>query len=126
MNKKGDKERLDKEQQELDKKKKTTTKLTEKKSLGGTLLIIGSAEIIFPVPIFGKSWKTVRMSAYFDIGSVFSSFNTLNYGDFRYSVGIGAIWMSPIGGMSFSFGHPINSTDRDKIDTMQFSLGAKF
>ena len=77
----------------------------------------------------------MRASVFFDIGqisgiplanSTLSSNLEPGYQDFRYSVGVGLAWNSPIGPLKFSYGWPLNDKPRDKIQHFQFQVGSVF
>ena len=44
----------------------------------------------------------------------------------RYSAGLAAAWISPLGPLKFSYGQPINEQNNDKIQKFQFQLGTTF
>ncbi len=65
-----------------------------------------------------KGDKSVRVSVFFDAGQIcgiplITGANDNNveagYQDFRYSVGVGLAWNSPIGPLKFSYGYPLNA-----------------
>lgn len=51
---------------------------------------------------------------------------TPDLGELRYSVGIGATWLSGFGPITFSISKPINASDLDEQESFQFSLGNTF
>jgi outer membrane protein insertion porin family len=89
---------------------------------GGSLKTVGSAELIFPVPLIRES-KSVRLSAFFDAGNVFASTSDFAVGDLRYSTGVAAQWLSPLGPLAFSLGAALNAKDGDEKEAFQFSIG---
>jgi outer membrane protein insertion porin family len=44
----------------------------------------------------------------------------------RYSTGISAMWLSPIGALSFSVAKPLNTKSTDQTQAFQFSIGTTF
>lgn len=92
---------------------------------GGHLKVVGNAEVILPVP-FTKNAKSVRTSAFFDIGNVYGDDENFDGGSLRYSTGVAALWLSPIGILSFSLAQPLNTKEGDQIQRFQFSIGATF
>ncbi len=46
--------------------------------------------------------------------------------NWRFSVGIGLSWQSPLGPMQISYGYPINNKENDKIQNFQFQIGTGF
>ena len=93
--------------------------------LGGAFKTIGTAELIFPPP-FTEENNSFRLGAFFDIGNVFSSVEQFDAAELRYSTGISAIWLSPIGPLTFSLARALNTKFGDQAETFQFSLGALF
>jgi len=93
--------------------------------LGGNRRIIGSAEVLFPMPGMGQD-KSVRLGAFFDAGQVWGSGDKLKLGDLRYSAGLSAAWNSPVGPLKFSFGFPLNDQSGDKLQRVQFQMGTLF
>ena len=92
---------------------------------GGSLSVHGRAELLFPVP-FAEDIDGLKMSAFVDGGNVFEDFDTYESGDLRYSAGLSATWMSPIGPFTISYAKPLNAKDGDEEQKLQFSIGASF
>jgi outer membrane protein insertion porin family len=99
---------------------------------GGKEKIVGNAELFYPIL---KGDKSVRISAFFDIGRIsgipIANENLSNnlepgYQNFRYSTGVGLAWNSPIGPLKFSYGYPLNAEPLDKIQRFQFQVGSVF
>ena len=94
--------------------------------IGGNLKLVGNLELLFPPPGF-KDNKTVRLATFFDIGNVY---NTNDGGfessDLRYSVGVGASWLSPLGALTVSFAVPLKKDDMDEPEEFQFNFGTTF
>ncbi len=93
--------------------------------IGGSFKVQGNVELLFPPPFAPKS-KTVRLSAFFDIGNVFSDYDAFSAGDLRYSVGLGATWLSPLGALTFSLAKPLNEKAGDETQPFQFTIGTNF
>ncbi|MGD8310587.1 MAG: outer membrane protein assembly factor BamA, partial [Chromatiales bacterium] len=75
---------------------------------GGNLKVAGNLELYFPPP-FEFARKSVRLGAFVDAGNVFDTKDdAFDFGDIRYSVGIAASWLSPVGALSISIAQPIN------------------
>ncbi len=94
-------------------------------SVGGTTRIVGNAEVFVPVPLI-KDSKSFRLSAFFDIGRVFGDEESINFGDLRYSTGVGVSWFSPFGPLKLVLAKPINEEDGDQTQTLQFQFGQQF
>jgi outer membrane protein insertion porin family len=103
-----------------------------------------------------SKWRsTARVSAFFDIGSVFETGSKIKFfgpdgatpadyrfhpGDLKRSVGIAVQWLAPLGLFRFSLGVPLNAHKGndpttctaahcswgDETETFQFSIGQAF
>ena len=90
--------------------------------VGGNLKILGGTELIFPVPFVESD--SVRLSAFLDAGNVFDTVDeTTELSEFRYSTGLTLKWLSPVGGLVFSYAIPLNEKEGDKTKSFQFSMG---
>jgi outer membrane protein insertion porin family len=100
---------------------------------GGDILIEGSAELLFPLP-FIKDQSQIRTGFFLDAGNVFdtdcsstqAACNDVDFGELRYSVGVGLTWVTGFGPMSFSLAKPLNSGEYDQEEIFQFTLGRGF
>lgn len=90
--------------------------------LGGGFSVVGNLEVLFPPPFFTKS-NSFRMSAFIDVGNVYADFSDFDAADLRYSTGIGATWLSPLGALSFSLAKPLNDKAGDDTQIFQFTIG---
>ena len=45
---------------------------------------------------------------------------------FRFAVGAGVAWNSPIGPLKFSYAVPLNAKDGDRVQRFQFQVGTVF
>ena len=66
----------------------------------------------------------MRLSTFFDIGNVYQDAGAFDAGELRYSVGVAAMWYTPIAPMTFSFSWPLNSKSGDELERFQFTLGS--
>ena len=92
---------------------------------GGAFKTVANAELIFPAP-FAEDNKSLRLSAFFDIGNVFDKVDDFDVNELRYSTGISAIWITPIAPLTFSFAWPLNDRVGDESERFQFTLGSFF
>ncbi|MCX7056881.1 MAG: outer membrane protein assembly factor BamA [Proteobacteria bacterium] len=111
---------------------------------GGNLMTVANAEILFPTP---EKWKAnVRVSAFYDMGNVFSTCCTsfvgadrvspvnykFSYNNLKRSTGIAVQWLAPLGIFRFSYAVPLNAskgngiTYADEREGFQFSIGSAF
>lgn len=88
--------------------------------IGGNFKVVGNMELMFPPP-FDKESKSVRFGAFLDFGNVFD--DSVEVGDFRYSAGVAARWLSPLGALSFSLAYPLNDEEDDQVQVFQFTFG---
>jgi outer membrane protein insertion porin family len=99
--------------------------------LGGNRKVLGSAELLWSFPGMEKSF---RISWFFDAGQVFGEKPTdmasgttyTSSSGLRYSTGLSAAWLSPMGPLKFSLGRPLNKKDGDTSELFQFQLGTTF
>ena len=111
---------------------------------GGNLLTVAGVELLFPTP---EKWKAnVRVSAFYDMGNVFSTCCVkfvgadritpvtykFSYNRLKRSTGIAVQWLAPLGIFRFSYAIPLNSkpgngvTYTDEREGFQFSIGSAF
>jgi outer membrane protein insertion porin family len=112
---------------------------------GGNLKVVGRAELLFPVP---EKWRaSTRISAFFDIGNVFSQGTGIefvgrdgrtpvdyhfDYNELKQSVGLAIQWFAPLGVFRFSYGIPLNEFKGDlirypdEVESFQFTIGSAF
>jgi outer membrane protein insertion porin family len=110
-----------------------TTYLDEPDPIGGNVQIEFGAEVIFPLP-FIDDQRSVQSTFFVDVGNIFNTkcgdtqkncFKP-DAGELRYSVGVGATWLSGFGPITFSFAKPLNANEFDETEIFQFSLGNQF
>ncbi|OUD15786.1 outer membrane protein assembly factor BamA [Thioflexithrix psekupsensis] len=92
---------------------------------GGNFKMVGNAEIILPVP-FAENAKSFRLSAFVDVGNVYASIDDFEASDLRYTAGLAALWVSPLGMLTFSLAKPLNKKPGDETQAFQFSIGTTF
>jgi outer membrane protein insertion porin family len=115
---------------------------------GGNMRTVGRAELIIPLP--QKFQSSARLSAFYDIGNVFSTGGVnfaskgqldgtripidygFDYSSLKKSVGIGVQWLAPLGLFRFSYAFPLNQDKgdafryEDELERFQFSIGQAF
>lgn len=94
-------------------------------ALGGTKRLLGNAELYIPIPGLKES-KQFRLSAFVDAGNVFGTDASYDFGELRYSTGVGLSWISPFGPLKLVFAKPLNSKTGDDTQAIQFQLGQQF
>ena len=93
--------------------------------LGGNLKVVGSVELIVPLP-FTERTDTFRITGFLDGGNVFGPNDDFEFDSLRYSVGVGAIWLAPIGPLTISFAEPLKTEDGDETQRFQLTFGTSF
>jgi outer membrane protein insertion porin family len=91
-------------------------------ALGGTRRIVGSAEVLFPMP-FLTEMKALRLAHFIDTGTVA---DTWNFSTLRVSTGFAVAWSSPFGPLKVSYARPLRDFSGDKIQHFQFTFGTSF
>ena len=94
-------------------------------AVGGGRRLVGNAELFLPTPGLGQD-KSIRLSAFMDIGTIVGTNDSFGTNELRYSTGIGVNWVSPVGPLRFSLAKPLNSKPGDKTEVFQFQLGSVF
>lgn len=106
-------------------------------AIGGNIIVDGSAEMLFPVP-FVKDQSSMQAALFLDVGNVFSTncsrvygqaqvnCGDIDFGDLRYSVGVGLTWITGFGPLTFSLGKALNASSDDETEVFQFSMGQSF
>jgi outer membrane protein insertion porin family len=101
---------------------------------GGNVKVEGSAEILFPLP-FIKDQRSIQSAVFVDVGQVFDTdcgnkdedlCQEPDFGELRYSIGIGGTWNSSFGPLTFSLAKPLNAGEFDEEEVFQFSMGQTF
>ncbi len=89
--------------------------------LGGEALMDGSLEARIPI------YKEIRGVAFMDFGNVFFNIPNFDLGQLKYAAGVGLRYMTPIGGVGFDVGIPLNPISEHKDNYhINFSIGQVF
>lgn len=124
--------------------------------VGGNALVQFGTELALPVPFKGDWARQVRPvifaegaqvfdtkcdisnSAYGDQGMTINGQKItdvkqyckdnygLDFGNLRYSVGVGFTWITMIGPLSLSYAYPLNDKKGDDTKSIQFEIGRTF
>jgi len=108
------------------------------RTMGGNVLVEGSAELLFPLP-FVEDRRSIQSGFFIDAGNTYLSScydvpagetsncsSGVDLGNLRYSAGIGLSWLTPVGPLTFSVAQPLNEESGDDTQFFQFSLGQTF
>ena len=90
--------------------------------LGGSFLLAGSVEAIFP-KLFDS--PAARVSAFLDFGNVYDGWDNFSASELRASAGVALLWRSPMGPLSISYALPLRKEDGDQIERLQFTFGGQ-
>lgn len=93
--------------------------------IGGTRKIVTHFELLLPIPLFGAE-ENSRVSLFVDAGNVFGSNEDIALNELRSSYGLAAVWMTPIGPLSFNYAWPLQVKAEDQTENFQFSIGVPF
>lgn len=83
--------------------------------LGGNILTTASVGLILP------DSEHVRTTLFADAGNVYK--NNFDFGDLRYSVGLGVQWRTALAPLVFSFAKPLKTGPGDRLRSFQFTVG---
>ena len=89
--------------------------------IGGDKQAIFNLEILFPI----MERIGLRGVAFFDMGQAFRDSDSISFGAFKRSVGVGGRWMSPFGPLRVELGFPLNAKSGDDTSVIGFSLGTQ-
>ncbi len=93
--------------------------------IGGNRRLNVNGELYVPVPGSGND-KTLRLFGFMDAGNVWGENEKIKASSLRASAGIGLSWVSPVGPLKLSWGTPIKSDPKDRIEKFQFQIGTAF
>jgi len=88
--------------------------------IGGTEELIFNAEYIFPI----VSELKLKGVLFFDAGNSYDEFK--NFGELRYTTGIGVRWISPMGPIRIEWGYNIDRKPGEKSSRIEFAFGTFF
>ncbi|GIS33397.1 MAG: hypothetical protein Ct9H90mP4_13110 [Gammaproteobacteria bacterium] len=97
-------------------------------------MIEGGFDFIFKLP-FLEDQRSVRTSFLWilvmflpRIGRRNFNINCseIDFGELRYSIGVGATWITQLGPMSLAIAQTGNAGDLDRTESFQFEIGTQF
>ena len=94
--------------------------------IGGALQVIGSAEVVFPIPFGKDNSNAARLAWFVDVGNVFDDLDSFEARELRMSTGIALRWQAPVGPIVISYALPFNDDDLDRTERLQFTFGNTF
>ena len=98
--------------------------------LGGSKRVVGNVQFYLPFP-GSQQDRSLRWFAFADGGQVYGTDGlgndtAIDFGQLRYSAGIGLSWISPLGPLQLSFAKPLNAKPGDNTQIFQFQIGTGF
>ena len=115
--------------------------------IGGNLMVVGGAELIFPLPLV-ENMRQFRPVLFVDVGNVFNTDCPTaerlaaasgvaieeilvrcpepSVDELRYSAGLSVTWLTGMGPMTFALAIPFNSAPWDEEERFSFELGRTF
>jgi outer membrane protein insertion porin family len=95
--------------------------------VGGNRRILTRAELYFPVPFTEEPSRNFRLSLFTDAGRVSGVGDLIwNDTDWRATYGVAAVWITPVGALTFNWAWPIDEKPGDETERFQFNIGAPF
>ena len=88
-------------------------------------LLKSETQLILPLP-FLPDTRQLRVTGFFDVGNVYGPNDNIDAGGLRASTGLSAIWLSPLGALTFSVALPVNDQPIDETQSFQFTFGTSF
>lgn len=88
--------------------------------IGGTEELIFNVEYIFPL----ISDIRLKGVVFFDAGNAYESFK--NFGELRYTAGLGVRWISPVGPIRIEWGYNIDKKPGERPSRFEFAFGTFF
>jgi len=94
--------------------------------IGGAFKVLGTAELILPVPFVKENNDSVRLALFTDIGNVYKSYSDFDAGELRSSFGLSFQWQAPVGPIMINLARPLRKKPGDRTETIQFTFGPQF
>ncbi len=93
--------------------------------IGGSKRLVGNVQFYLPFP-GAQQDRTLRWFAFADAGQVYGDNESFDFGELRYSAGLGLSWNSPLGPLQISYARPLNDKPGDDTQSFQFQIGTGF
>ncbi|MGO3742824.1 outer membrane protein assembly factor BamA [Kerstersia sp.] len=93
--------------------------------LGGSKRVVGNVQLYLPFPGAQRD-RSLRWFLFADAGQIYSDNQNIDFGDLRYSAGIGLSWNSPMGPLQISYGRALRDKPGDEKQSFQFQIGTAF
>ncbi|WP_455374973.1 outer membrane protein assembly factor BamA [Kaarinaea lacus] len=97
--------------------------------VGGNAKVEGRVEMYFASPFAEEPSRNFRLSAFMDFARVYTDIedpSVVEDDRLRASYGIGAVWITPVGALTFSLAWPLAEYAGDDTEVFNFNIGAPF
>jgi outer membrane protein insertion porin family len=95
--------------------------------VGGNRRLLARAELYFPIPFMEEPSRNFRLSLFSDGGRVSGEGDLIwNDTEWRITYGIAAVWITPVGALTFNWAWPYDEKPGDETERFQFNIGAPF
>jgi len=86
----------------------------------------GNAVVLFNAELRVSTWRNFEAHAFVDTGNVFQNATSIDFGQFRSSVGFGALYKSPIGPLRFDLGFKVHPQPGESPTAFFITFGQAF
>lgn len=93
--------------------------------LGGSKRVVGNVQLYLPFPGAQRD-RSLRWFMFADAGQIYTDNQDIDFGDLRYSAGVGLSWNSPMGPLQISYGRALRDKPGDEKQSFQFQIGTAF
>ncbi|NTV14449.1 MAG: outer membrane protein assembly factor BamA [Desulfobulbaceae bacterium] len=90
--------------------------------IGGDKMWYANLEYIFPI----VKEQGVLGVIFYDIGNVYDSDQSWNFGQYKHSAGAGVRWLSPMGPLRLEWGYNLHPEADEDPSNWEFSIGGNF
>lgn len=107
----------------------TTQSCQADEPVGGNAKFEGRMELFFASPFSEEPSRNFRFSAFTDFARVYTDIDDPSIVEddrLRASYGLGAVWITPVGALTFSLAWPLIEYDGDDTEVFNFNIGAPF
>jgi len=86
----------------------------------------GNAVVLFNAELRVATWRNIEAHTFLDTGNVFQNATSVDFGQFRSSVGFGALYKSPIGPLRFDWGFKVRPQPVESPSAFFITFGQAF
>ena len=107
----------------------TTQYCNADEPVGGNAKFEGRMELYFASPFSDEPSRNFRLSTFIDFARVYTDLDHRSVVEddrLRASYGFGAVWITPVGALTFSLAWPLAEYSGDDTEVFNFNIGAPF